>query len=301
MELKTEIFVIVNPASGGGRAARAQRAVEKMVPARGCTAQFVHSQNADDIREHAARAAASGIPYVVAMGGDGTLHYVVEGVLGTRAAAGFFPAGNGNDIARALGIPSDPIAAAQVFFDGNTRAVDVIRVKFAEGQQTHFTGAGGLGLDAAAAELANSRFRKWPGVTRYLAGTFQAFFREPPMEASAEIDGVAWHGRILFAAIANGSFYGSGIRIAPDAKVDDGWMDVAIVGEVRLPRLLKAIPIVLTSGDLRNFPEVQRFRCRRIALRTEREARVHGDGEALGESPAEFEVLPGALKIVAPQ
>ena len=101
-------------------------------------------------------------------------------------------------------------------------------------------------------------------------------------------------------AVANGARYGSGVRIAPEAKMDDGWLDVALVGEVGWMRLVEAIPIVLGSGDLRGFPEVQRHRGKRIVLSTDRPVKVHGDGELLGESPAEFEVLPGALRVMTP-
>jgi len=301
MNTKPDTFVIVNPVSGGGRGLRAEAAVASRLAEAGRSAEFVRSRSAEDIRELAARAAELGFRCVVALGGDGALHHVIEGILGTRAFAGFFPAGNGNDIARALGIPNDPVRAAEAFLRAEPRPVDVVRLRFSDGRIAHFIGAGGLGMDAEAAHLANTRFRAWPGTTRYLAGMFRAYFREPVLQISAEIDGVPWRGPALLVAVANASSYGSGVRIAPDAKMDDGWLDVVVVGDVRLARLLKAVPIVLTSGDLSAFPEVQRFRCRRIALGADRGARVHGDGEVLGEAPAEFEVMPGAVRIMTAQ
>lgn len=299
METNSAILVIVNPSSGGGRAGRAQASVAAVFTDHGRAAKFVRSQSTSDIREQAARAAENGTHYVAALGGDGTLHHLIEGVIGTDVVVGFFPAGNGNDIARALGIPNHPVEAAKNFLQGTARAVDVVRVRSNGGRVSHFIGAGGLGMDAEAAHLANRRFKDWPKTSRYLVGMFQAYFGGRPWNLSAEIDDVSWAGEILFAAVANGNSYGSGLRIAPDAKMDDGWLDIVLVGQVTLLRLLKAIPIVLRSGDLRGFPEVQRFRCRKIAMKTDRMARVHGDGEDLGESPAEFEVLPGAVRIVA--
>jgi diacylglycerol kinase (ATP) len=297
--MKPDTLVIVNPASGGGRALRAERAVASLLAARGCQATFLHSKGAGDIREQAARAASDGFRTVVALGGDGAFHHLVEGIRGTDAVAGFFPAGNGNDIARALGIPCDPIAAADAFVRGQPRAVDLVRVRFGDGRVAHYLGAGGMGLDAEAAHLANTRFRAWPGVTRYLAGAFTIFFREPLWDVAVEMDEASWSGRALFVAVANATSYGSGVRIAPRAEMDDGLLDVVIVGDVGLLRLLEAIPIVLTTGDLRGFPEVTRYRCRRVSLRADRAARVHGDGEALGEAPAEFEILPGAIRVMA--
>lgn len=158
-----------------------------------------------------------------------------------------------------------------------------------------------MGLDAEAAHLANTKFKRLPGVTRYLAGAVWEFFHGGTIGLHAEIDGVAWEGRVLFVAVANSTRYGSGIRIAPEARMDDGWIEVALVQEVRLTRLVEAIPIVLTSGDLRGFPEVRRCRCKRIVLQTERPSKVHGDGELLGETPVELTVLPKAVRVMTPK
>jgi len=297
--MKPDTLVIVNPASGGGRALRAEPEVASLLAAGGCHATFLHSKCSDDIREQAARAASDGFGTVVALGGDGAFHHLVEGIRGTEVVAGFFPAGNGNDIAQALGIPRDPVTAAHAFLHAQPRAVDLVRVRFGDGRVAHYMGAGGMGLDAEAAHLANTRFRAWPGVTRYLAGAFTIFFREPLLDVAVEMDEASWSGPALFVAVANATSYGSGVRIAPQARMDDGLLDVLIVGDVGLLRLLEAIPIVLTSGNLRGFPEVTRYRCRRVSLRADRAARVHGDGEALGEAPAEFEILPGAIRVMA--
>ena len=297
--MKADTLVIVNPVAGGGSALRAEPLVASYLAGQGRGVQFVHSRSSEDVREQAVKAAASGYRYVVALGGDGAFHHVVEGVYGTDAIAGIFPAGNGNDIARDLGIPGDPVSAANTFLHSMPRAVDLVRIQFSDGRTVHYVGVGGMGLDAEAAHLANTRFKEWPGVTRYLAGTLWTFFHERALEMQAEMDGVRWAGRALFAAVANATSYGSGVRIAPEARMDDGWLEVVLVGEVEWTRLFEALPILLTTGNL-HFEEVHRFRCRRVRLETERPARVHGDGESLGESPAEFEVIPGAVRVMAP-
>ncbi len=298
--MKADTLVIVNPAAGGGRALRAEPLVRSYLATRGLSFDFSHSNSSEDVREQAARAAAAGYRYVVALGGDGAFHHLVEGVNGTSAIAGFFPAGNGNDIARALGIPEDTVQAADAFLHSAPRAIDLVRVRFRSGSTAHYVGAGGMGLDAEAAHLANTRFNAWPGVTRYIAGAICAFFQEPSIELRADLEGVRWAGSARFVAVANAASYGSGLRIAPEAKMDDGWLNVVLVGEIAWTRLFEAIPILLTSGDLR-FEEVLRYRCRRVTLQTIRPARVHGDGELLGESPAEFEVLPGAIRVMTPK
>jgi diacylglycerol kinase (ATP) len=298
--MNPDTLVIVNPTAGGGRARRAEPRIARFLAANGVAAKFIHSRSSEDIREQAARAAADGFRNVVALGGDGAFHHLVEGIRGTGAVAGFFPAGNGNDIARSLGIPAHPLRAAEAFLQSPPRAVDVVRVRFREGRTAHFIGVGGMGLDAEAAHLANSRFRKWPGLWRYLAGAIVTFARQSPLDMNAQWDEERWSGRALFAAVANGTGYGAGIHIAPEARMDDGMLDVALVGDLRWLRFLRAIPVVLTSGDLSRFPEVRRFRCRRVVLETGRSVKVHGDGEWLGESPAEFEVLPSEIQVKAP-
>ena len=294
-----DTLIIVNPVSGGGRALRAEPLVASYLAAQSKSVQFVHSKSSEGIREQSARAAAEGYRYVVALGGDGAFHHVVEGILGSDAIAGFFPAGNGNDIARELGIPLDAVSAAAAFLHSKPRAVDLVRVRFGDGRTAHYIGAGGMGLDAEAAHLANTRFKKWPGVTRYLAGALWTFFHEPPFELAAEMDQARWTGQALFAAVANGGSYGSGVRIAPEASMDDGLLDIVLVEKLGWTRLVEAIPIVLTNGDLR-FSEVKRFRSTRVKLNANRAVKVHGDGEPLGESPAEFEVVPGAIRMMSP-
>jgi diacylglycerol kinase (ATP) len=299
-----ETLIIVNPIAGGGRAGRVQPAVVRYFSDHNRPVDYAASKSTEDFRRIAADAIASGYRYVVALGGDGAFHHLVEAAFGSSAILGFLPAGNGNDIAEGLNIPRDPIEAAHAFLRGNPRAIDAVRVNFsaeiATSRTAIFIGAGGLGLDAEAAQLANTRFRRWPGVTRYIAGALWARRNFRSLELDATMDGESWRGRVLFAAVANAPCYGSGVRIAPAAKMDDGWLDVTLVREMPLTRLLEAIPIVLRSGDIR-WPELRRYRCRRVTFKTNRPALVHGDGEILGDSPVEFEVVPGAVQVMLPR
>jgi len=298
--MSRDIFVIVNPAAGGGRASHYKATISEYFTSRRRSVEFSESNSSEDVRKQAARAAADGYTYVLALGGDGTFHHLVEGIRGTDAIAGFLPAGGGNDIARALDIPADPVRATNAFLHSVPRAIDLIRARFANGRIAYCVGAAGMGLDAEAAYLACTRFSRWPGAIRYVAGALWTYFRGAAFDLHAEIDGVEWNGRALFAVAANAGEYGSGVRIAPAATMEDGWLELVLVRDLPWMRLIEAIPIVLTSGDLR-FAEVERFRCRRVLLEANRSARVHGDGELLGESPAEFEILPRALRVMAPK
>jgi YegS/Rv2252/BmrU family lipid kinase len=299
-----ETLIIVNPVAGGGRAGRMQPTIARYLSDRARPVDFAASKSTENFRHIATQAIASGYRYIIALGGDGAFHHLVEAAFGSSVILGFLPAGNGNDIAEGLNIPRDPIEAAHAFLHGRPRAIDVVRVTFpaasAASRAAIFIGAGGLGLDAEAAQLANTRFRAWPGVTRYIAGALWARRKFQSIELEATMDGQSWHGPVLFAAVANSPCYGSGVRIAPSARMDDGWLEAALVEEMPLSRLLEAIPIVLRSGDIR-WPEVHRYRCRHVKFQTNRPALVHGDGEILGNSPVEFEIVPGAVLITLPR
>jgi len=180
--------------------------------------------------------------------------------------------------------------------------MDVLRARFADGKTAIYLGGGGLGLDAEAAALASTRFRSLPGAARYIAAALWAFADFQPLHLEAELDGkrvVSDPQGLLFAAVCNTPTYGAGVRIAPEARLDDGWLDVVLVRQLSWLRLVEAIPLLLQSGELR-WPEIRRNRGRHVVLRMDRPAAFHGDGEILGQSPVEIEVLPGVLRVVAP-
>jgi diacylglycerol kinase (ATP) len=277
------VLVLVNPVSGGGGAARARPHVASLLRKQGVDATLADSRSTEDVRRIAAGAAAQGYDTLAVLGGDGTAHHAFNAAFSTGIACAFFPAGNGNDIARALGLPLDPIAAAHTFARGRTRTVDALRATTADGAAHLFFAAGGLGLDAATAALVNGRFRRLPGVARYVAAALWALRTFRPFELEVAFDDAQPAGPFdappaspsmptqrfgpsLFAAVANGQWYGAGVCIAPHARMDDGLLDLAVVAEMPFLRVLDALPIVLRDGDL-PWPEVHRARARRIHLR----------------------------------
>ncbi len=295
-------LVVVNPAAGGGRARRAEPLLAGLLRKHGWPAEFFRSSSAADIRRIARAGAESGYGVVAVLGGDGAFHHAVNGAFGTNVVFGLFPAGHGNDIARALGISPDPLAAAEVFLHGWPRRVDLLRARFTGRGEEYYLGAGGLGLDAEAARLVNTRFKRLPGALRYIAAALWAKRTFQPLELEVEMDGAEAPqaaGPVLFAAVANSPWYGAGVCIAPAAKNDDGELNVTLVGALPWLRILEAIPVALRTGDLR-WPEIQRCTGRRVVLRVRggRAALFHGDGEVLGEAPVEIEVLPGAIGII---
>jgi diacylglycerol kinase family enzyme len=196
-------LIIVNPIAGGGRARRIQPAIADYFREQHWPAEFTVSASTEDLRRIAAEAIAAGYRCVAALGGDGAFHHLAEAAVGSPTILGFLPAGNGNDIAAGLGLPRDPIEAARVLVYGKPRAIDVVRFRSLEiesmqggdarvqrSREAIFVGAGGAGLDAEAAQLANTRFKRWPGVTRYIAGALWAWRDFRAFDLAASIDGV---------------------------------------------------------------------------------------------------------------
>lgn len=292
-------LVLVNPASGGGAALRAQPVLENYFREINFPADFRRTSSAEEMRQCAAQASAQGYACVAALGGDGAFHFVLTGAFGTGAAIGCVPAGSGNDIAMGLGIPLDPADAAHLLARGSPRPVDVLRLRFAGGATQIMIGAGGIGLDAEANLLATAKFRRVPGLLKYVTAALAAMTTSQPLRVAAEIDGAPWQGRLLLAAVANCPTYGAGFKIAPAARMDDGWMDLTFVEDLSWSRIVEALLVLLRSGDLR-WPEIHRFRARRVRLSADRASPFHGDGEILGAAPLEIEVLPGAVRVIAP-
>ncbi|MBI3404173.1 MAG: diacylglycerol kinase family lipid kinase [Acidobacteria bacterium] len=295
-------LVITNPVAGGGAAKRWAPVVADYLRQQEYSADFVESTGSTNVRERAAAAATAGYSRIAVLGGDGTFHHTVAGALEAHVQFAFIPTGNGNDIARCLGIPDDPIEAARLLVHGATKSVDVLRANFTAGQSEIFLGAGGMGLDAEAARLVHGRFNRLPGVLRYVVSALVALATYEPLRVNLELDGAQAQELppALFAAVANSPEYGSRLRIAPDARMDDGLLDVTMVGAIPWPRIVEAIFILLRTGDIR-WPEIHRFRARRIRMQSERPALFHGDGEILGESPVAVEVLPGAIQVIVPK
>jgi diacylglycerol kinase (ATP) len=291
-------LLLINPAAGGGRARRFAPQVISLLRKHGLVLDPQESRNTEDLQQRAARAAAADYQVVAMLGGDGAMHHAVNAALGSGVDFAFFPAGNGNDIARGLDLPLDPFAAAMQFLRGRPRPVDVLRARFRTGAMHHYLAAGGLGLDAEAARLVHTRFRRLPGALRYISAALWALRECRPVHLQVQTDGEAWQGAVLLAAVANGPCYGAGVRIEPAARMDDGALNVVLVGELPFLRILDAILIVLRTGDLR-WPEIRRLRARRVVFTpVGGSAWFHGDGEVLGQAPLEVEVLPGAARFV---
>jgi diacylglycerol kinase (ATP) len=293
------LWVLGNRRAGRGRAFQVGHQLEEWFARRSWPVEFFWPSSREELRDITARAAGTGRRRLVVVGGDGTLLDVVSRIHGRGIELGLIPAGDANDVAAAVGLPREPLAAAELLLEWNVRPIDLVRVRTAQGQEEVYVGAGGAGLDAEAARLAAETFRWLPGIWRYVAGALVALGRGGSFTANLVFDGQSWQGSAFLVAVANAPAYGGGIRIAPEACLDDGWLDLTLIEDLSWWRVLRALPALVSRGEIRGL-KLRRFRAREVRIDTVPSVSFHGDGEQLCSTPLEAEVLPGALRLVCP-
>ena len=303
-EISREVpaVVFVNPLAGAGRASACLLRVREVFDAQKIHAEFVLTESAGDLESRVHAAIADGCRLLLAMGGDGTFQGLANAAFGSNVLLGLLPAGGGNDFASALGLPKDPAAAARAVLRGEPRSVDLIRARVDGGRKRLYAGGGGVGLDVDAVQLAAGIYRRLPGRLRYVASALRALRDFTPLLVRAEFSGGELppiEAKVLLAAALNTPTYGAGLCLAPDAQIDDGWLDLAFVEDLSPLQVLALLPRLLKSGSLPNS-HVKRTRVRRARLSTDRPCFFHGDGEILGPAPVELEVVPGAVRVLAP-
>lgn len=236
--------------------------------------------------------ASRGVDALVVVGGDGIVHLGLQVVAGTQLPLGIIPAGTGNDIARAIGLPrGDPAEAAQVVARGVVRRIDLGRSDGA-----WFGGVAAAGFDARVNDRANRM--TWPrGRTRYNLALLLELGLFRPVRYEMCLDGVTLDMEAMLVAVANGPCYGAGMQVAPQASVDDGLLDVLIVHRISKAELIRVFPRVYRGTHV-GHPAVEIRRARTVRLAASG-ITAYADGERLGALPREFLAVPGALRVLA--
>lgn len=289
--------LIVNPHSGRGAAARVAGAVadtlRTAVP--GLTATV--TDDAAGTCRLAALAAQRGDEVLAVLGGDGTAHLAAQAVAGTGTALAVLPSGTGNDLAAALSIPTDPVDAArhvaEALRSGRRRRIDLGRVEGGSCFSTVLC----TGFDAAVNARANAM--RWPsGPRRYDLAVLAELAALTPRRVRVNSEGSEVTLEATLVAVGNGPTYGGGLRICPDAKLDDGRLDVIVIAAVSRRRLLRVFPR-LRAGRHIDEPEVTLLRGQSVHIDGDHGWPVYADGEPQGTLPVTVRCEPGALTVVA--
>jgi len=290
------IHVIINPISGAGAdptaAQRRAELVDAAARLRGAAIAIHFTERGGHAAELGAAAVAAGAASVIIWGGDGTFNEAAGALIGTSIPVGLVPAGSGNGLARALGMPWDPEAALAVAFGGTPKTIDAGRMA-----GRPFFNVAGIGFDARVAALFNRRAAGTRGGWPYIAIGVREGCRYCALDYDVRLDDSVRHYRALLIAFANGREYGLGARIAPHARLDDGLLDAIIVEERGiLARFWDARH--LARGTAHLAPLVTTRRLRRATIESAGEMEFHVDGEpGTASDRIDVEVLPAALVI----
>ncbi len=306
MQLK-EAAVVVNPASGGGLAAKKWPKIAAALEEEGLTFEHSFTEKAGDAAEITRRYLREGYDLIVSVGGDGTNNEVVNGffhedrAVRENAALGFISTGTGSDLIRTLGIPKDVRGAARHLVKSSAREVDVGRVTYINNQgaqeSSYFINIAGLGLDGETVGRVNRTSKALGGFISFLWGTVVSLLLYRNKEMTVSVDGkIAFEGRVATVLIGNGCYAGGGMYLAPYARMDDGLFDVIILGNLGKKDLLFNLPNVY-KGKHMNNPKIKFLRGTRVNVTSPEEALLNLDGEQPGRAPVEVELLPGAIKI----
>jgi diacylglycerol kinase (ATP) len=288
-------LVIVNPAAGSGRAGRLWQ-LWRAHAARAFPFEEVLTTAPGEATRLAADAARAGVRRILVVGGDGTVHEVVNGVQAGDVAVGVLPLGTGNDFARCAGLALPPARLLPALAAGRTRRIDLGTV-----HGRLYINVAGVGFDAEVARAVNAMTRKAGGTLPYLTTAMREALRFVPPPLDVRIDGRSWGGALpqLMVAVANAPAYGGGMRVCPRAELDDGRLDVLLVGDVRAWSILALLPTVFLGRHLAH-PKVRYVRGSQVQVSGPASVAVHADGEIVGGLPATFTVRPAALELWVP-
>ncbi len=300
-QLASDVVLIVNPTAGRGKAGRQVPEIKRLLGAAAAEWDWRFTEKSGDARTLARAAADAGARLVVAVGGDGTLHEVMNGVLGTGASVGLIPYGTGNDFARALGLYGSLETACKTLISGSIRNVDVgIIDGEGTGGPRHFLVLAGTGYDARTAQTVNAGIRFLSGPLAYVWGAVLTLWRFTPFALTLTLDDAPPRRlSAMFVSFANAETTGGGMKIAPGAKVDDGCLDVCLVAAVSKPTLLYNLTQIFSGKHLRSSA-VSMHKAKRLTVDADPPQPLLVDGEVVGTTPATITLLPGALPFLVP-
>lgn len=296
--------LLVNPAAGGGRAHAALPAIRQLARQHSWNVDVCVTENPQDLADRARCAAQAGQKRIFVLGGDGSFQLVINAVADfPDIVLGILPAGGGNDLAAALGLPQDPVRAAAQLLKGEASPLDAAKVRFTDGSERLFVGGGGVGLDAEASRYANGPFRNLRGRIRYMLAAIRALlgfhaFRVRVTTCSSALEDI--HSHALVAAVLNTPSYGAGLYLAPNAQTDDGKLDVVVLDRLSLMEILVLLPALASRGVLRTN-RVRGSSSTNVRIETESPRWFQADGELLGMTPVEISVVPAAIRVLRPR
>ena len=302
---RPEMFIIVNPASSRGKTGQRWAGIEERLRIEGAQfdAEFTHEPG--HATTLARDAVATGYRTIVSVGGDGTLNEVVNGLIADGRAdpdvrLGHIPGGTGSDFGRGIGLPRDPLESALHLLKAKPRWFDVGQAvcKLGEGTTTrYFINVAGIGFDGAVADRVNRSSKIGGGTIPYLTNLLVTLFTYRNVRVRWTLDGQARDEVLNSVIVANASFFGGGMHISPNSKMDDGQFHVITLGDWGKVEFLLAVPRVYNGTHL-THPKVKEYLGREVTVEADGRMFLQAEGDLFGEAPTTFKMLPRALQVL---
>ena len=294
-------MIIHNPASGARDVQVELAEARAYLTARGWSIEYEPTRTSGDARRLARQASDAGLDAVLVAGGDGTLNEAVNALVGTRTAVGVLPCGTANVWARQMGMRLSNralIGAARLMDEADLRVIDVgcVTVNLGTGQETtrYFLLWSGLGLDAYVTRSVEPRqpsFKRW-GVIAYSLAALRAAISYRGVRAEIDLDDRRVHARAMLILVSNAELYAGYFHLAPQARIDDGWLDVVVFHGRGFLEMIRHAALL--------DPRLQTYRAKRVLVTTHGGCDVHVDAEPIGTTPAEVTIAPRALRVLVP-
>jgi len=297
--------LIVNPAAANGAVGKNWPRIRDFLQAEGASFDAVLTEEPGHATRLARQALDDGYRTIVAVGGDGTLNevingLVVEGSVDPEVTLGIIPCGTGADFTRTAGIARDYTEACRHLLRSEPRPVDLGRITcLREGREVerYFINAAGLGFDGEVADLVNRSPKALGGTITYLACLFISLVTYRNKNVELSFDGQQVRGRLNSVIVCNGRYFGGGMFIAPGAAFDDGLFYVVILGNLNKLEVVMNVPRVYKGTHL-THPKVSHFSAKEVHVEAQERMFLQAEGELIGEAPATFQVIPRALKVL---
>jgi diacylglycerol kinase (ATP) len=302
--MKTKL--IVNPIAAYGTMAKRWPQVQQVLRAENFEYEFALTERRGHAIELARAALTAGYDLIVAVGGDGTLNEVVNGMvadgkaINPSATLGVITSGTGADFVRTAGLPRDPLAAARHLAHATeSRVIDIGEIIYrADGKEAHryFANVVGMGFDGEVIERTERGGKRAGGTIPYLTTLVTTIFSYHNKDVTLRIDDKTVQGRMNSVIACNGRYFGGGMRVGPNATLDDGKLDVIVLGDFSVIEVLLNTPKIYNGTHL-THPKVSEYRGTTITVESKQRMLIEADGELIGEGPATFHILPAALKL----
>ncbi|MCL2671821.1 MAG: diacylglycerol kinase family lipid kinase [Clostridiales bacterium] len=292
----TEFCLIVNPIAGRGAAKRALAQASALLAEKGHSFSVMVSEYAGHSTELAKQAVREGHAVIVALGGDGTVREVAIGLLGSDVVMGILPCGTGNDFARPLQIPKEIEKSVDILLHGEDRRIDA-----GYANDEFFINVAGFGFDVDVLD-ATEFFKTKPllSASAYMLGLLRSLTRLQLRDTKIIVDGVEMQKRVLLIAAGNGTHFGGGMQITPQALPHDGLLDLCIVHDVTRRTVLRVLPKLMKGTHIKETKFVTYLKARECTAISSPIARTETDGEVVGLTPVTFRVEANALTIRMP-